>query len=237
MEKTTYILSIIVPTYNEEATLKTCLQRILEIENDDIKLQIIIVDDGSTDNSFSIAESMKNKYSQIDIVKHKINQGKGAAIQSGLTIANGDYVAIQDADLEYNPQDLLRLLKPLQEDKADVVLGSRFISEQERRVLYFWHAIANKILTLFSNIVTNLNLTDMETCYKVFRRDKIMDLRLKEKRFGFEPEIIAKIAKKKLRIYEVGISYSGRTYVEGKKITLKDGIRAMYCILYYNIWQ
>jgi glycosyltransferase involved in cell wall biosynthesis len=195
---------------------------------------VIIVDDHSNDDSYLFALDLERNYSEIKVIRHEKNFGKGAALRSGFKVASGDYVAVQDADLEYDPNDLKRLLDPLIEGKADVVLGSRFLSPGAHRVLYFWHFMGNRFLTFLSNMFTDLNLTDMETCYKVFRRDIIQNIDIEENRFGFEPEIIAKIAQLRLRIFEIGISYYGRTYAEGKKISVKDGFRALYCIFRYN---
>lgn len=227
-------LSVIIPCYNEEKTLKECVRRVLEIADEDLSLEIIIVDDSSSDNSLSIAHELEDKYQEISVMHHDSNKGKGAALNTGFQNATGHFVAVQDADLEYDPNDLKRLLVPLKNNDADVVLGSRFLSSGAHRVLYFWHYLGNRFLTLLSNIFTDLNITDMETCYKVFRREVIQNIDIKENRFGFEPEIVAKIAQMRLRIYEMGISYYGRTYDEGKKIGFKDGLRAVYCILRYN---
>ena len=227
-------LSIIIPCFNEEKTLKKCVERVLEIADENLSLEIIIVDDFSSDRSLLIAYELEDKYSEISVIQHSINQGKGASLRTGFQNATGHFVAVQDADLEYDPKDLKKLLVPLINDDADVVLGSRFLSGGAHRVLYFWHYLGNRFLTLLSNIFTDLNLTDMETCYKVFRREIIQSIDIKENRFGFEPEIIAKIAHMRLRVYEIGISYYGRTYEEGKKIVFRDGIRAIYCILRYN---
>ena len=227
-------LSIIIPCFNEEKTLKKCVERVLEIADENLSLEIIIVDDFSSDRSLLIAYELEDKYSEISVIQHSINQGKGASVRTGFQNATGHFVAVQDADLEYDPKDLKKLLVPLINDDADVVLGSRFLSGGAHRVLYFWHYLGNRFLTLLSNIFTDLNLTDMETCYKVFRREIIQSIDIKENRFGFEPEIIAKIAHMRLRVYEIGISYYGRTYEEGKKIVFRDGIRAIYCILRYN---
>jgi len=234
MNKKRVRLSIVVPCYDEEDSLGTCIEKVLEIEDEETALEIIIVDDGSSDNSLSVARDISERHPNINVVSHERNKGKGAALRTGFQLATGDFVAVQDADLEYDPADLKRLLEPLRSGKADVVFGSRFLSYGAHRVLYFWHALGNKFLTFLSNIFTDLNLTDMETCYKVFRRDVIQSISLRENRFGFEPEIIAKIAQRRLRIYEMGISYYGRTYSEGKKIGPKDGLRALYCILRYN---
>jgi dolichol-phosphate mannosyltransferase len=227
-------LSIVIPCYNEEKTLNECVNRVLEIANENLSLEIIIVDDCSNDNSFIIAKDLERSHSEIKVLRHEKNSGKGAALRSGFEVAIGDYVAVQDADLEYDPRDLKRLIVPLIENKADVVLGSRFLSTGAHRVLYFWHYLGNRFLTFLSNMFTDLNLTDMETCYKVFRRNVIQSIDIKENRFGFEPEIVAKVAQMRLRIYEMGISYYGRTYAEGKKIGVKDGLRALYCIFRYN---
>lgn len=230
-------LSVIIPCYNEEHTLEKLVQRVLEIQDQHLSVEIIVVDDHSTDQSAKVAESLSRTHPEMRVFFHEKNQGKGAALQTGIAQATGDFVAIQDADLEYDPCDLKKLLGPLIHNKADVVIGSRFLSSGTRRILNFWHSLGNKLLTTISNMLTDLNLSDMETCYKVFRRDVIQSLDLKEKRFGFEPEVIAKVAHKKLRIFEIGISYYGRSYAEGKKINAKDGWRALYCILKYNLHQ
>jgi glycosyltransferase involved in cell wall biosynthesis len=227
-------LSIVIPCYNEERTLKECVDKILEIADDDLSVELIIVDDHSIDESFSIACDLEKTSSEVKVIRHEKNSGKGAALRSGFKVASGDYVAVQDADLEYDPNDLKRLIVPLIEDKADVVLGSRFLSTGAHRVLYFWHSLGNRFLTFLSNMFTDLNLTDMEACYKVFRREFIQNIAIKENRFGFEPEIVTKIAQMRLRIFEMGISYYGRTYAEGKEIGIKDGFRALYCIFRYN---
>jgi dolichol-phosphate mannosyltransferase len=227
-------LSVVIPCYNEEETLSKCVQRLLDISDDNLSLEVIIVDDCSTDRSFSIARELEKGHTQVAALRHQKNMGKGAALRSGFEAVKGDFVAVQDADLEYDPKDLKKLLEPLVNGDADVVLGSRFLSTGTHRVLYFWHYMGNRFLTFLSNIFTDLNLSDMETCYKVFRRDVIQNIRIEEDRFGFEPEIVAKVAHMRLRIYEMGISYHGRTYEEGKKIGLKDGFRALYCIFRYN---
>jgi dolichol-phosphate mannosyltransferase len=229
------VLSVVVPCYNEQETLASCIRTLLEIEDEFLRLQIIIVNDCSTDKSQEVANELKAKYPQIDVLYHERNQGKGAALRTGIARATGDFVAIQDADLEYSPSDLKRLVVPLINGDADVVFGSRFLSTGTHRVLYFWHSLGNKFLTFLSNMLTDLNLTDMETCYKVFRRDVIQSIEIEENRFGFEPEVVAKIAQRRLRIYEMGVSYRGRTYAEGKKIGMKDGWRALYCILKFNL--
>ena len=223
-------LGLVIPAFNEAATIEAALDRVL---SQPFVCEVIVVDDGSTDDTKTILQSLEDP--RVRVVFHAQNQGKGAALHTGFRHATADFVGVQDADLEYDPADLLRLLKPLEEGRADVVYGSRFASGDEHRVLYFWHSIGNRVLTLASNMVTDLNLTDMETCYKVFRREVIQSLELEETRFGFEPEVTAKVAAMNLRIYEVGISYDGRTYAEGKKIGWKDGVRALYCIGKYGI--
>jgi dolichol-phosphate mannosyltransferase len=228
-------LSLVIPCYNEEKTLESCVDKVIEIKDDDLELELIIVDDCSKDASRKVAARLAERIPGLVLLHHDVNQGKGAALRTGIRHATGDFVAIQDADLEYDPMDLKRLLVPLRRGEADVVLGSRFLSHGYHRVLYFWHSLGNRFLTLLSNMLTDLNLTDMETCYKVFRREVIQQIVIEENRFGFEPEVVAKIAQLRLRIYEMGISYRGRTYAEGKKIGMKDGFRALYCILKYNL--
>jgi len=222
-------LSIIMPAYNEETTINTIINGVLATP---YQKEIIIVDDGSTDGTRS--KIMKINNPEVKTIFHEKNIGKGGAIQTGFRHVTGDIILIQDADLEYDPSDYPMLLKPIIDGKADVVFGSRFAGQGTHRVLYFWHYVGNKFLTLLSNIFTELNLTDMETCYKVFTNEALNDIEIKENRFGFEPEITAKIAKKKLRIYEVPISYYGRTYEEGKKINWKDGLWALLCIFRYR---
>jgi glycosyltransferase involved in cell wall biosynthesis len=225
-------LSVIIPIYNEGATLREIVERVLAVP---LEIELLCVDDGSTDGSRELLEELGGAHSQIRVLLQPRNMGKGAALRRGIQEAIGDVVVIQDADLEYDPSEYPLLLQPIIDEKADVVYGSRFVSGRPHRVLYFWHSMGNALLTLTSNAVTNLNLTDMETCYKVFRRDVIQSIQLEEDRFGFEPEVTVKIAKRRLRVYEVGISYSGRTYEEGKKIGWKDGIRALWCLAKYSI--
>ncbi|MFZ9180461.1 MAG: glycosyltransferase family 2 protein [Rickettsiales bacterium] len=226
------LLSVIIPCFNEKNTIEKLIQAVLNSSYQ--KQEIIIIDDFSTDGT---REILQEKISPLvhKIIYQPYNQGKGSAIAKGISEANGDIIIIQDADLEYDPKEYLKIITPIIDDKADVVYGSRFISGECRRVLYFWHRIGNGFLTMLSNIFTNLNLSDMETCYKAFRASIIKPIKIEETRFGFEPEITAKIAKTKCRIYEVGISYHGRTYEEGKKIGWKDGFRAIFCILKYNL--
>lgn len=227
------VLSVVIPVYNEEATLEMIAERVRAI---DMKTEIIAVDDGSTDRSREILSDLEKRGLVDQVILHDENRGKGAALKTGFQKATGDWVAIQDADLEYNPQELPNLVEPIQAGKADVVFGSRFLGGAPHRVLFFWHSVANRCLTLLSNMFTDLNLTDMETCYKVFRREILEQIELRERRFGVEPELTAKVAKiKGIRIYEVGISYEGRSYEEGKKIGWRDGVSALRCILRYNL--
>jgi len=224
-------LSVVVPVYNEVEFIEEIVERIQSIP---IEKEIIIVDDGSTDGTMDKLKDIEQGNS-IKILEHKRNQGKGAALRTGFREAAGEIILIQDADLEYDPSEYSKLIQPILEGKADVVYGSRFVGGESHRVLYFWHSVGNRFLTMLSNMFTNLNLTDMEVCYKVFRREIIQKISIEENRFGFEPEITAKISNLGCRIYEVGISYSGRTYGEGKKIGWKDGLWAVWCILKYNM--
>jgi glycosyltransferase involved in cell wall biosynthesis len=235
------ILSVIIPAYNEERTISVILDKLRNTQSIfGIEKQIIVVNDCSKDKTKESIEHymLSNPSMNILLVNHAVNKGKGAALRTGIQSATGDYVIVQDADLEYDPAEFDILLKLLINDTADVVYGSRFMGGSAHRVLFFWHSIGNKMLTMVSNAFTNLNLTDMETCYKMFRREIIQSISLKENRFGFEPEVTAKISKLPgVRIYEVGISYYGRTYKEGKKINWKDGFRAFYCIFKYNVFS
>jgi glycosyltransferase involved in cell wall biosynthesis len=225
-------LSVIMPVYNERSTLGVVVERVLAVP---VEIELICVDDGSRDGSREILAELQSQYPSLRVLLQPRNIGKGAALRRGIQEATGDYVLIQDADLEYDPTDYPSLLDPLVQGKADVVYGSRFLGSRPHRVLYFWHSVANRLLTLLSNCLTNINLTDMETCYKVFRREIVQAIPIEEDRFGFEPEITVKIAKRRLRIYEVGISYWGRTYEEGKKIGWKDAVSCLWCLLKYSI--
>ncbi|MEM7680988.1 MAG: glycosyltransferase family 2 protein [Planctomycetota bacterium] len=229
-------LSVVIPIYNEKATLADILQRVRAADRLGWALELVLVDDFSTDGTRDLLAEMQGD-DDLSIHYHDVNRGKGAALRTGFAQATGDVVLIQDADLEYDPQDYPKLLEPIDQGRADVVFGSRFVGGASHRVLYYWHAMGNRALTLLSNMLTNLNLTDMEVCYKAFRKEVLDQIELKENRFGFEPEVTAKAARiKGVRIYEVGVSYAGRTYEEGKKIGWKDGVRAVWCILKYNLW-
>jgi glycosyltransferase involved in cell wall biosynthesis len=234
-------LSIVIPAYNEAKTIHLILNKVKAVQLlNELDKEIILVNDCSSDDTSGAirAYMQANPELNMTLLEHEVNQGKGAALHTGIGAATGKYVVIQDADLEYDPEEFNDLLKPLEEDVADVVYGSRFMGGKPHRILFFWHTIGNKFLTILSNAFTNLNLTDMETCYKIFRREIIQGLHLKEKRFGFEPEVTAKISRiPKIRIYEIGISYYGRTYEDGKKIGWKDGFRALWCIAKYNLWD
>jgi len=228
-------IDVIIPCYNEENTIEIIILE--SIKHLSTKDNLLIVDDGSTDKSNFIIKKLENKFSNISLIKHEKNLGKGASIQTALKKVKNEIVIIQDSDLEYSPSEYKKLINPILESKADVVYGSRFVSSDEHRVLYFWHKIGNNLLTFLSNIFTNLNLTDMEVGLKAFKSDKILKLNLKEKRFGFEPEVTIKLAKQKCIFYEIGISYRGRTYEEGKKIGLLDVFVAIYCIVRYSIFD
>jgi glycosyltransferase involved in cell wall biosynthesis len=233
-------LSIIIPAYNESATITVILKRVLDAElPEGISKEIIVVDDCSKDDTIQLVQGFATEHGfAINLLQQTVNQGKGAAIRRGFTEATGDYCIVQDADLEYDPDEYKALIKPVLKANADVVYGSRFMGDKPHRILFFWHSIGNAVLTFLSNMFTNLNLTDMETCYKLIRTSILQQIVLKENRFGFEPEITAKIARiPGIKIYEVGISYYGRTYAEGKKINWKDGIRAIWCILKYNVFR
>ena len=226
-------VSVVMPVYNEVATIKEIVSRVQAVT---LEKDIIIVDDGSTDGTVELLEEISQSYDNLRVIYHDMNQGKGAALRTGFAAVTGDIVIIQDTDLEYDPKEYPVLLEPILDGRADIVYGSRFLGGPHR-VLFFWHYMGNKLLTLLSNMLTNLNLTDMETCYKVFRKEVLDNIKLKSNRFGFEPEFTAKVAKKGFRIYETPISYSGRTYDEGKKIGWKDGVKAIFCILWFRFFD
>ena len=228
------LVTVLIPCFNEKKTIAKVVDRINDLK--DLNLEIIIIDDNSNDGTRDLLND-KIKENVSRIIFNNKNYGKGYCIRKGIEASNGDAILIQDADLEYDPSDYPKLIKPLESGVADVVYGSRFLGGDEKRVLYFWHTLGNKLLTIFSNMFTNLNLTDMEVGYKLFRSDILKDINLVENRFGIEPEVTAKISKKKIRIFEVGISYYGRKYEDGKKITWKDGFRAIYCIIYYSFFK
>ncbi len=236
-EENSTTVTVIVPCYNERQTLRAIVERLRAIEEATTRLDIHIVDDGSTDGCGQIAKELSREYANVRASLHPKNRGKGAALRTGYKEAKGDIVAVQDADLEYDPRDLKKMIDLVKEDRADVVVGSRFLTGDAHRVLYFWHSVGNRLITFLSNMLTDLNLTDVEACYKVFKRDFLEDIEFCEDRFGIEPEIIAKIAERRPRIYEVGITYSGRTYEEGKKIGVADGFRALHCIFRYNAYR
>ncbi|MEM1444609.1 MAG: glycosyltransferase family 2 protein [Planctomycetota bacterium] len=233
------MLSIVIPVYNEAETVRTLVGRVISVEYG-LPFEVILVDDASTDGTADVLHALPEEFSgfTLRLFNHESNRGKGAAVRTGLAEAKGELVVVQDADLEYNPREIPKLLRPVLEGEADVVFGSRFIGGQSRRVLYFWHSVANHWLTVVSNMFTNLNQTDMECCYKLFRREILDQITLREERFGFEPEVTAKVARLPgVRIFEVGVSYSGRTYEQGKKIGMRDGVRALWCVLKYNVWS
>ena len=227
-------LGVVIPVYNEEKTLHLIVEKVLARPE---VAEVVIVNDCSKDGTWETMQDLAKTDDRIRIFTHEVNQGKGAALRTGFHHVNSEFIIIQDADLEYDPDEYPKLLMPILTGRADVVFGSRFLGSGSHRVLYFWHSIGNQLLTLFSNMATNLNLTDMETCYKVFRREVLKQITIQENRFGFEPEITAKVAKLKVPLYEISISYYGRTYEEGKKIGWKDGVRAIWCIMKYNLFS
>jgi glycosyltransferase involved in cell wall biosynthesis len=236
MKKEITKISIVIPCYNEINTIETLLSRVLAIDLGKYAREVVVVDDCSSDGTRDYLQTIDDG-DAVRAIFHEVNQGKGAALRTGFAQAQGDVIIIQDADLEYDPEEYPKLLKPILEGNADVVYGSRFAGGESHRVLYFWHSIGNKFLTLLSNMFTNLNLTDMEVCYKVFRREILQSFTLEEDRFGFEPEFTAKVARRNYVVYEVGISYHGRTYQDGKKINWRDGFRAIYVIMKYGVWH
>lgn len=235
-------LSVVIPCFNESETLSDVVRSVLALASERLAVEVLIVDDCSTDGSMKIAEELAASHDAVKILRHEVNQGKGAALRTGFTAATGDYVCVQDADLEYDPRDYLRMLVPLQEGRADVVFGSRYLQQHERRVLRWWHSTMNKFLTLFSNVLSDMALTDMETCYKLFKAEVIQEIapKLNENRFGFEPECVAYVAKGMRKhgwkICECAIKYRPRTFMEGKKIGWRDGLRALWCIVKYNLF-
>jgi glycosyltransferase involved in cell wall biosynthesis len=231
LSNSTLNLSVVIPAYNERATIEEIVRR---VRNTGTVREIIVVDDMSTDGTREVLRTLEQQ-AGIRVIYHDVNRGKGAALRTGFAAATGELVIVQDADLEYNPQEYARLARPILDGRADVVFGSRFSGNDEHRVLFYWHSLGNKALTTLSNMFTNLNLSDMETCYKMFRTDVLRKITIEEDRFGFEPEITAKIARLGCRVYEVGISYSGRDYTQGKKIGWKDGVRALWCIVRYSL--
>lgn len=229
-------LSLVIPCYNEEKTLEACVGRCLALKEHGVDLELVIVNDRSTDGSLAVAQDLAGRHPEVVVAEHEVNRGKGAALRTGFLHATGDYVGIQDADAEYDPLDYLALLEPLVAGRADVVYGSRYLRSESRRVLHFWHSTMNRALTLVSNLFTDLDITDMETCYKLFRREVIVDIAkdLKEERFGFEPEVTSHVGRRGLRVHECAIRYNPRSYDDGKKIGWKDGVRALYCIVRYG---
>jgi len=235
------VLSVIVPAFNEEKTIVAILDKVVAADlGPDMSLELVVVDDFSSDGTGTVVHDWQTAHPvvKLNYFRHEVNKGKGAALHTGIARASGDFIIVQDADLEYDPEEFILLLSPIRDGYADVVFGSRFVGGKPHRILFFWHSIGNRFLTRLSNVFTNLNLTDMETCYKLFLADILKGLHLVESRFGFEPEVTAKVSRVPgVRIYEVGISYYGRTYAEGKKIGWRDGFRAIWCILKYNLWS